>query len=160
MLPLLGPESRWRMCFPIPEAEITSANLNQPASWEVELRRHSQNQRHGLRQSKTGKNTLTFPSSFPPGTTGRTYPEASCKGALSIPAIQDRARGGQRMDIRDNAQMKSFLSSSLLLSNKRVADKMLWEHLQVKYKNILDIKIYRVGISYIEGSPSRKAIRT
>ena len=64
------------------------------------------------------------------------------------------------MDIRDNAQMTSFLSSSLLLSNKRVADKMLWEHLQVKYKNILDIKIYRVGISYIEGSPSRKAIRT
>ncbi|XDA81954.1 hypothetical protein R6Z07F_011883 [Ovis aries] len=58
------------------------------------------------------------------GTTGRTYPEASCKGALSIPAKQDRARGGQRMDIGDNTQMTSLLSSSLLLSNKSVADKM------------------------------------
>ena len=46
------------------------------------------------------------------------------------------------MDIGDNAQMTSLLSSSLLLSNKSVADKMIREHLQVKYKNILDIKIY------------------
>lgn len=64
------------------------------------------------------------------------------------------------MDIGDNAQMTSSLSSSLLLSNKSVADKMLREHLQVKYKNSLEIKIYRVGISYVESSPSRKAIGT
>ena len=64
------------------------------------------------------------------------------------------------MDIGDNTQMSSLLSSSLLRSNKSVADKILSEHLQVKYKNTLDIKIYRVSISYVECSPSRKAIGT
>lgn len=64
------------------------------------------------------------------------------------------------MDIGDNAQMTRSLSSSLLLSNKSVADKMPREHLQVKYKNSMEIKIYRVGISYVEGSPSRKATGT
>lgn len=64
------------------------------------------------------------------------------------------------MDIGDNAQMTRSLSSSLLLSNKSVAGKMLREHLQVKCKNSMEIKIYRVGISYVEGSLSRKATGT
>lgn len=48
------------------------------------------------------KNTLTSPFSLPPGATGRSYPEASLKGALSFPAMENRAKGRYGMDMGDN----------------------------------------------------------
>lgn len=156
-----------------PRAGVTVAHVfSDPRGWAKKIwislscGRWSQGDTARIRdmawgKARQGKTPLTFPSSF-----SRHYwqnftrrPAASGE-LLSIPYKQDRARGGQRMDIGDNIQMTSLLSSSLLLSNKKVLLIRCEANISKWNTKIHWILKSCVSISYVECSPSRKAIGT
>lgn len=64
------------------------------------------------------------------------------------------------MDKRANTHMTSPQSVSLLLSYENIADEMLREHLYMKYKSILEIRIYKGGIPQVKEYFSRETTGT
>lgn len=137
-----------------PRGWAEQVSLNQPVWWEVALRRCSQSQRSGLRQSKNRKNSLMSPFLRVPLA---EPPRGPLRGSLAISSPRELGKRREGVGRRENTQTPQAHGVRLRCVQVRAwLVRCCREHLRVKDRKALEVRIYRAGISYFEGHPGGK----